>query len=145
VVLNVCLGAGTDPAARPAAKSLCHGGGRLPAGAHRSFAGLLPGALEAQRSITLPVLLGNATMVAIFIFVVNKLTQERQTRAVKDRLESELRLAREIQLSLVPNRFPPFPDRPGFDVFAVLEQADDIAMLAVAYHGRRCPVKGAER
>lgn len=47
----------------------------------------------------------------------------RETTAAKERIESELNVAHNIQMSLVPKTFPPFPDRDEFDLYAVLEPA----------------------
>lgn len=47
----------------------------------------------------------------------------RETTAAKERIESELTIARDIQLSIIPKFFPAFPDRPEFDIYAVLESA----------------------
>lgn len=45
---------------------------------------------------------------------------EARTRetAARQAVESELRVAREIQTSLLPRKFPPFPQRPEFDLHA---------------------------
>ncbi len=40
------------------------------------------------------------------------------TTAAKERIESELNLAHQIQQSILPRTYPPFPDRPEFDLFA---------------------------
>lgn len=45
------------------------------------------------------------------------------TTAAKERIESELKIARTIQRSFLPKRFPPFPDRTDFDIYAQLEAA----------------------
>ncbi|MDD3119691.1 MAG: cache domain-containing protein, partial [Victivallales bacterium] len=47
----------------------------------------------------------------------------RRTTAEKEKIESELKIAREIQLSIIPKFFPPFPNRTEFNIFAVLESA----------------------
>ena len=47
--------------------------------------------------------------------------------AARRTFESEIRIAREIQQSLVPRTFPPFPHRPEFDLHAVLEPAREVA------------------
>lgn len=47
----------------------------------------------------------------------------QETTAAKERIESELTIARDIQLSIIPKMFPAFPDRPEFDVYAILESA----------------------
>ncbi|MDD5440195.1 MAG: SpoIIE family protein phosphatase [Candidatus Omnitrophica bacterium] len=49
-----------------------------------------------------------------------------ETTASKERMESELRIAHNIQLSLVPKIFPPYPDRPEFDIYAVLDPAKEV-------------------
>lgn len=41
-----------------------------------------------------------------------------RTMAEKERIGSELRIASEIQKSILPRTFPPFPDRADFDIFA---------------------------
>jgi phosphoserine phosphatase RsbU/P len=47
----------------------------------------------------------------------------RVTTAAKQKMESELEIARSIQMSLVPRTFPAFPDRPEFDLYAELHPA----------------------
>ncbi len=46
--------------------------------------------------------------------------------AVKERIESELKIARTIQESFVPKNFPPFPERTEFDIFASLHPAREV-------------------
>jgi sigma-B regulation protein RsbU (phosphoserine phosphatase) len=48
------------------------------------------------------------------------------TTAAKERIESELQIAHEIQMSMVPKIFPPFPDRSEFDIFATLTPAKEV-------------------
>ncbi len=50
----------------------------------------------------------------------------KETTAAKKRIESELEIAHEIQMSMVPKVFPPFPDRSEFDVFAALVPAREV-------------------
>ena len=47
----------------------------------------------------------------------------KKTTAAKERIESELKIARDIQMSMVPKTFPPFPHRPEFDLYATLVPA----------------------
>lgn len=49
-----------------------------------------------------------------------------ETTAAKEKIESELRIAREIQMSMIPHSFPPFPDLPQIDLYAVLESAKEV-------------------
>lgn len=50
----------------------------------------------------------------------------QQTTAAKEKIESELRIASEIQMSMIPNTFPPFPDLPQIDLFGVLHPAREV-------------------
>jgi sigma-B regulation protein RsbU (phosphoserine phosphatase) len=50
----------------------------------------------------------------------------KETTAAKERIESELKVAHDIQMSMVPKTFPPFPDRPEFDIFATLVPAKEV-------------------
>lgn len=54
------------------------------------------------------------------------ITDLRETTAVKERIESELSIAREIQMSILPKLFPAFPDRLEFDVYAVVKPARQV-------------------
>jgi sigma-B regulation protein RsbU (phosphoserine phosphatase) len=49
-----------------------------------------------------------------------------ETTAAKERIESELKIAREIQMSIIPKIFPPFPDRSEFDIYACIEPAREV-------------------
>ena len=48
------------------------------------------------------------------------------TTAAKERIESELRVAADIQMSMLPSVFPPFPDRREFDIFATMQPAKEV-------------------
>ncbi len=50
----------------------------------------------------------------------------RASTAARERIEGELNVARSIQMDLVPRTFPPYPDRPEFDLYAMLEPAKEI-------------------
>ncbi len=50
----------------------------------------------------------------------------RETTAAKEKIESELRIAHDIQMSIIPKLFPPFPDRREFDLFGILEPAKSV-------------------
>ena len=49
-----------------------------------------------------------------------------EATAAKERMESELNIARDIQMSLLPKIFPPFPDVPEFELFAFLQPAREV-------------------
>jgi sigma-B regulation protein RsbU (phosphoserine phosphatase) len=48
------------------------------------------------------------------------------TTAAKEKIESELQIARDIQQGIIPKIFPPFPDRDNLDLYAVLDPARDV-------------------
>jgi sigma-B regulation protein RsbU (phosphoserine phosphatase) len=50
----------------------------------------------------------------------------RRTTTAKERMESELNIGRDIQMSMLPLKFPPFPHRNEFTVFATLEPAREV-------------------
>jgi sigma-B regulation protein RsbU (phosphoserine phosphatase) len=50
----------------------------------------------------------------------------KDTTSAKEKIESELRIASEIQMAMIPHIFPPFPDLPQVDVFAVLKSAKEV-------------------
>ncbi len=54
------------------------------------------------------------------------ITNLETTTSAKEKIESELRIAREIQLGLIPHQFPPFPDLPEIDIFASLVSAKEV-------------------
>jgi phosphoserine phosphatase RsbU/P len=54
---------------------------------------------------------------------IRKLTE---TTVAKQRMESELSIAHEIQMSLLPKLFPAFPDRAEFDIYACIEPAKEV-------------------
>ncbi|MEI6153111.1 MAG: SpoIIE family protein phosphatase [Deltaproteobacteria bacterium] len=49
-----------------------------------------------------------------------------ETTALKERMESELKVAHGIQMSILPKVFPPFPDRQEFDIYATIEPAREV-------------------
>jgi sigma-B regulation protein RsbU (phosphoserine phosphatase) len=50
----------------------------------------------------------------------------QETTAAKEKIESELQIARDIQLGIIPKIFPPFPERDNLDLYAILEPARDV-------------------
>ncbi|MBU0486769.1 MAG: SpoIIE family protein phosphatase [Bacteroidetes bacterium] len=50
----------------------------------------------------------------------------RDTTAAKERIQSELKIATDIQLSMLPRIFPAFPDRPEFDIYATMRPAKEV-------------------
>lgn len=50
----------------------------------------------------------------------------KQTTANKERIESELRIASDIQMGMIPKIFPPFPNREDIDLYATLIPAKEV-------------------
>jgi serine phosphatase RsbU (regulator of sigma subunit)/uncharacterized membrane protein len=48
------------------------------------------------------------------------------TTTARERIESELRVAADIQMSMLPRTFPPFPDRKEFDIYAMIKPAREV-------------------
>lgn len=58
--------------------------------------------------------------------LVNHIEQLRTTTANKERIDSELRIARNIQMDMIPKDFPPFPNRNDIELYAILKPAKEI-------------------
>jgi sigma-B regulation protein RsbU (phosphoserine phosphatase) len=54
---------------------------------------------------------------------IENLKEETEAR---ERILSELRIASEIQASMLPRKFPPFPDREEFEIFAMMDPAKEV-------------------
>jgi len=52
--------------------------------------------------------------------------QLADTTTAKERIDSELRIARDIQMSMVPRTFPAFPDRRDIDLHATIVPAKEV-------------------
>ena len=65
-----------------------------------------------------------------FVFMEGRLSESirnlTETVAAKERIEGELNVARDIQLSILPSKFPPFPYLKEIDLFAMVEPAREV-------------------
>ncbi len=52
--------------------------------------------------------------------------QLTETTAARERMESELEIAHDIQMSILPKTFPPFPTRDEFDLYAMITPAREV-------------------
>lgn len=48
------------------------------------------------------------------------------TTKAKEKIQSELNIARDIQMGIIPKLFPPFPDHPDVEIYAVLQPAKEV-------------------
>ena len=55
-----------------------------------------------------------------YIIDITRITKE------KERIGTELELARKIQADMLPNIYPAFPDRPEFDIYATMTPAKEV-------------------
>ncbi len=83
-------------------------------------------ALAVIKAATVPMLTANAVGMAIFVFIMRNILEARETRRAKEAIEGELRVARDIQMGIVPRIFPAFPDRPEVELFAILDPAKEV-------------------
>lgn len=51
----------------------------------------------------------------------------QKTTAIKERIQSELNVGKDIQKRMLPHVFPAFPTRDEFDIFAIMEPAKEVA------------------
>ena len=58
--------------------------------------------------------------------LVSYIDKMQQTTAAKAAIENELKVASDIQMSMVPRIFPAFPDRKGIDLFASMTPAKEV-------------------
>ncbi len=49
-----------------------------------------------------------------------------ETTKAKERIQSELMIARQIQTSMLPRIFPAFPNRKEFDIYAIMDPAKEV-------------------
>ncbi|MDX9821879.1 MAG: SpoIIE family protein phosphatase [Syntrophales bacterium] len=82
--------------------------------------------LAIIRAALLPMILANGAGMAAFVFMIDNLARERRTEAAKQRIDSELRIARETQMSMVPKPRLSFPLHPGIELHAVLKPAREV-------------------
>ncbi len=50
----------------------------------------------------------------------------KETTSAREKIESELRIAREIQMGMIPHIFPPFPNLSQIDLYAMLKPAKEV-------------------
>ncbi len=56
----------------------------------------------------------------------NYIENLKETTAAKEKMESELRIAHQIQMDMIPKIFPTFPERDDIDLHAFLEPAREV-------------------
>lgn len=83
--------------------------------------------MQAERKqLLLLIAIGAVVLVAIIIFILLRLHAARRLAVVnaqKERMEGELRIARDIQMSMVPSTFPQLE---GLDMYATMHPAKEV-------------------
>lgn len=57
---------------------------------------------------------------------VNKLRRKHKEEVERERINTELQMANKIQISSMPDKFPSFPDREEFDIYASMTPAKEV-------------------
>ena len=65
-------------------------------------------------------------IVSIGIDITERREMEAQLTAAKERMEDELNIGRDIQMSMVPVDWPAFPERKEFSIYATLQPAREV-------------------
>lgn len=82
----------------------------------------------ASQSITMPVrMIVEGIGIALFAFIIDDLVRNRKIREDKQKVEQELKIARTIQMTMVPTLFPPLPDWPKVALFGTIEPAREVS------------------
>lgn len=68
--------------------------------------------------------------------LASQIEQIKTANEEKGRMEGELHIARNIQMSMIPNKYPAFPDRTDIDIFAQLTPAKEVGGDLYDYHIR---------
>ena len=79
-----------------------------------------------HRMNLLMILIVGLGWIVLFVISARIIRKLQQTTSAKGKMESELRIARDIQMGMIPKNFPPFPNRKEFDLYAVLHPAKEV-------------------
>ncbi len=85
-----------------------------------------PHAEAIVREISLPMIIGNAVGLWFFLFIIQNYHKEQEIKMEKEKIENDLKVAREIQTNMLPRIFPPFPGKIEFDIFAIMHPAKEV-------------------
>jgi len=80
--------------------------------------------LKIIRAVLMPMILVNSAGIAIFFFIIHNLNRERLIEAEKQRMDSELHIAHEIQMGMLPAPMTPRDSR--YDIYAVMKPAKEV-------------------
>jgi sigma-B regulation protein RsbU (phosphoserine phosphatase) len=96
----------------------------------RALVASTEGLAEGNLDVNLPAIKGRDEVGMLTVSFQNMVVSLKKyiadltrTTAEKEKIESELGVAREIQMDMLKHVFPPFPDIPEFDIYAVIKPA----------------------
>ena len=72
------------------------------------------------------LVIGLVLTIILMIRASRNMKQLHDVTATKERIESELKIARNIQMAMIPKIFPPFPERGDLDMYAGLVPAKEV-------------------
>ena len=87
------------------------------------FAGLR----KLDRLIRVLQVLGLLLIIMIFRAIAKNQLKFKSISETKEKMESELKIASDIQMSMIPKTFPPFPERKDIDLSAALVPAKEVS------------------
>lgn len=87
--------------------------------------GLELGAIDYIRKPITPILVKTKVKNQLMVRLAHG-RELGESTAAREKIEEELKVAREIQMDILPQVFPPFPGRPEIDLHAFIEPARDV-------------------
>ena len=94
------------------------------------------GLWQVSLYLTLLMLAGMALLIYIIYRAAKSARSLSKATAEKERIGSELRIARSIQQSMLPKTFPPYPERNDIDIYASLVPAKEVGGDLYDFHIR---------
>ena len=82
------------------------------------------------RKMRLLSLLLMSTAIILLIGIVNRFARNDRrlqlTNMEKKRIDNELRIAKNIQMEMLPETYPPYPERKDIDIYGILQPAKEV-------------------
>lgn len=72
-------------------------------------------------------LLGIIMIILIVRLAAKNIRRTQMLNERREKMESELKIGRDIQMSMIPKTFPPFPERKDLDLYASLTPAKEVS------------------
>ena len=86
--------------------------------------------------VSIMMLTGLLVLVFIIIRTAKSLVNLVNLSNRQERIESELNIARNIQMAMLPKRFPPFPDYPNLNAYGIVVPAKEVGGDLFDFHIR---------